>query len=299
MQPIKEKLIDIIVDLETAVEFSEEDLSVQSGKKAAEKIRLLQRDLGAWLETYRMGKIVKEGFSLAIIGRPNVGKSSIFNALLALDRSIVTEKPGTTRDLVSEYANIKGIPVRLQDTAGIRLPKDEIEQLGISRSRQAIEESDCVLMVIDGSRELSDEDRKIRDELGERKCLLTVNKCDLPQKWSPQEISGFSGDWPWVEVSAKKGLAIDQLRDAIIKDILGEDRDAQDGTMVTNLRQSLCLEEALTFLGKAAISFDKGFSEEFALADLHLCLQKMGEVTGETQVEDLLGMIFSKFCIGK
>jgi tRNA modification GTPase len=299
MRPIKDRLINIIVDLESAVEFAEEDLPLQSRTNTAKELRRLLQNLGEWIASFKRGKILKEGFSLAIVGRPNVGKSSIFNSILALDRSIVNNKPGTTRDLVSEYASIEGIPVRLQDTAGIRHPQDEIEQLGINRSQRAIEDSDFVLLVIDGSCEILDEDWELRKQLDGRKCILAVNKCDLPAKALTPQIEKFSGNWPWVSVSAITDCGIDRLRGRMVAEIMGAGAAMQDGFMITSLRQSLCLEEALEYMEKAANSLEEGFSEEFPLADLQISLQKMGEVTGETHVEDLLGMIFSKFCIGK
>ncbi len=299
MQQMKEILIDIIITLESSVEFAEEDLPNESRHITAEKLKRLQDDLVKWLDTYKQGKIVRDGFSLAVVGRPNVGKSSVFNALLALDRSIVAETPGTTRDLVSEYTSICGIPVRLLDTAGIRKPGDEIEQLGIDRSRQAIDDSDSILMVIDISSEQSEEDMEIRSCLQDSKCIVVMNKSDLTCRWTRAEKDRFAGEWPWVEASAKTGFGIDRLRSTMASEILGDPENAQDGIMVTNLRQCLCLENVHKYLETGAHSLKEGISEEFVLADLHRALKKMGEITGETQVEDLLGLIFSRFCIGK
>jgi tRNA modification GTPase len=299
LKPVKERLIEIIANLESAVEFVEEDLPLQSRKAIVEQLEGLQDDLGKWIGSYRQGKIVRDGFSMAVVGRPNVGKSSVFNALLAQDRSIVTEAPGTTRDLVSEYANISGIPVRLMDTAGIRKSDDHIEQLGMARSQQAIADSDAVLLVIDSSSPQSSEDTDIRNGLELRTCIVAMNKCDLPSLWRLDQMEQFAGRLPLVVVSARTGSGIEQLRAAVINGIMGAPAGGHDGIMVTNLRHCRCLENTSEQLGRAATALIRGTSEEFALTDLYRALKALGEITGETHVEDVLAKIFSSFCIGK
>jgi tRNA modification GTPase len=299
LQPVKEKLIEIIVNMESSVEFVDENLPVPLRETVNLQLQNIQDELGRWIESYRRGKIIRDGFNLAIVGRPNVGKSSVFNALLAQDRSIVAEEPGTTRDMISEYTSISGIPVRLADTAGIRKSEDSIEQLGIDRSRQAIADSDAILLVIDASRPKSAEDMNLRNELRDSRCIAVLNKSDLPSCWTHEEISIFAGDWPWLEVSAKTGSGIDRLRTVILDGLMGSGENSQDGIMVTNLRHCHCLEKAKTDLENAVAALMEGLSEEFALVDLHRGLKALGEITGETHVEDLLTQIFSRFCIGK
>lgn len=297
--PIKEKLIEIIIILESTVEFAEEDLPIEERVITEKKLESLRNELRQWIDTYRQGKIVRDGFILSVVGRPNVGKSSVFNAMLAQERSIVTETPGTTRDLVSEYTNMNGIPIRLQDTAGIRNSEDQIEQLGMSRTRQAIDDSDCVLMVVDLSQVRSEEDWELRKQLQGLKCIVVMNKSDLPCCWTKKEKEEFGAEWPWLEVSAKTGFGIDRLRTELISEVMGNAESEQDGIMVTNLRQYEVLGSALKYLDNGANTLKAGISEEFALEDLHKALKKIGEITGETQIEDLLGLIFSRFCIGK
>ncbi len=299
MKPVKELIIDIIVNLESAVEFVEEDLALDSRDQLAARLERIRQQLREWSRSYRKGRIIREGFSMAIVGRPNVGKSSVFNALLAQNRSIVAEIPGTTRDLVSEYMNIDGIPVRLQDTAGIQHSDDHIEKMGIDRSLQAIADADAILLVVDGSRRQSDQDADLRQRLSSLACIAVINKSDLVSKWSQEEKLDFAGDWPYVDVSAKTGSGIDGLRTAIIKGILGTEGVSRETVLITNLRHVQSIEAAEKHLEDAAKALEEGLSEEFALLHLHKGLKSLGEITGETGVEDLLTEIFSRFCIGK
>ncbi len=299
LAPVKQQLVDVIVGLETAVEFVEENLAVESRAHLAAKLEGLLGELGRWIGSYRRGRIVRDGFSLAIIGRPNVGKSSLFNAFLAEERSIVTEIPGTTRDLVSEYADFGGIPVRLVDTAGLRDGENKIEQIGVDRSLRAMADMDAVLLVLDASAPWTREDGKLRERLGTSPCVVALNKSDLPQAWSAAERAAYAGHWPCVDVSALTGSGIDSLRDAIRQHLFGDWQGEHDGMLVTNLRHCRCLEAAREQLQAAAGALRDGTSEEFVLVDLRACLAKLGEITGETGVEDILTAIFSRFCVGK
>ena len=236
---------------------------------------------------------------MAIVGRPNVGKSSVFNALLAQSRSIVAEMPGTTRDLVSEITNLEGIPVRLQDTAGIHQSDDPIERLGMDRSLQAIADADAILLVVDMSKPQSPQDAALRQQLSPLSCIAVMNKSDLPSVWSAEEKQDFAGRWPQVEVSAKTGSGIEALRTAILNGLLGMEGMRQDALVITNLRHLHALEAAERDLARAANSLQEGLSEEFALMDLHSGLKTLGAITGETSVDDLLTEIFSRFCVGK
>ncbi|HYK88445.1 MAG TPA: tRNA uridine-5-carboxymethylaminomethyl(34) synthesis GTPase MnmE [Acidobacteriota bacterium] len=299
LQPVKSLLIEIIVNLESAVEFVEENLPLQSRERLAEKLEGVRKNLGSWVDSFRRGRIVRDGFNLAIVGRPNVGKSSLFNALLAQDRSIVTEIPGTTRDLVSEFTNLEGIPVRLVDTAGLRRSVDRVEQLGVDRSMRAIADADAILLVVDTSRPQAAEDAEFRERLESPACIVVMNKADVPSVWSTQEKALYAGGHPCVEVSALFGTNMNSLREAILRHLFGGEGPQRDGILITNLRHCRCLETALAALEKAADALREGLSEEFVLVDLHDGLKSLGTITGETSVEDLLGEIFSRFCIGK
>lgn len=299
LKPLKETLVEIIVNLESAVEFVEEDLPTASRDKVALQLDRVRGQIGDWIATYRQGRIIKDGFSMAVVGKPNVGKSSVFNALLSQSRSIVTDTPGTTRDLVSELMNLEGIPVRLLDTAGIHASEDHLERLGIDRSLGAIVDADAVLLVMDRSKAHTHQDLALKEQLEQSSCVVVMNKSDLASAWSSQEIQAFAGYWPVVEVSAKAGSGVGELRNIIIENLLGKNGLTQDTILITNLRHVHILEAVSKDLECAASSLKNGVSEEFALMDLHGGLKKLGEITGETSVDDLLSEIFSRFCVGK
>ncbi len=299
LAPVKARLTDVIVQLESTVEFVEEDLPLDTREVLALKLESIRDELGGWIASYRRGRIVHDGFRIAIIGRPNVGKSSIFNALLSRERSIVTEIPGTTRDLVSDSTHIHGIPVHLVDTAGVRTSADKVEQLGVGRSMQAIADADAILLVVDTSRSGAMEDRDLKEQLQGLSCIAVMNKSDLVSCWAWNEKTAYAGDWPWIEVSARTGQNIDKLRALIMQHLFGGTGVDRDSILVTHLRHCQCLEAALQSLESACKALRSGLPEEFALFDLRRTLQDLGAITGETRAEDLLGAIFSRFCVGK
>jgi tRNA modification GTPase len=299
LMPLKEGIVDAAVTLESAIEFAEEDLALDSREVVAAKLQHVHGQLGRWIDSFRRGRLIRDGFSMAVVGRPNVGKSSLFNALLLQDRSIVTEIPGTTRDLVSEFTSIGGIPVRLMDTAGVCDSADRIEKLGVDRSLRAMADADAILLVVDAGQPPSPQDQELRDRLEGLSCIVVLNKADLAPAWSPDQKSGYAGSWPRVEVSTKTGAGLDLLRAEIMRHLLGEAMPERDGILVTNLRHCRSLEAARHALERAAQALQQGLSEEFVLVDLRAALSELGAITGETSTDDLLDGIFSRFCIGK
>jgi len=297
LQPAKDRLIEVIVTLESAVEFAEEDLPAVSREAIFDSLGGAARIVEKLIQSFRKGRVVREGFTLAIVGTPNAGKSSVFNALVGRDRSIVTDIPGTTRDIVSEDADIGGIPVRLEDTAGLRASGGEIEKLGMERSRRAAADADIVLLVVDASRNLTKEEYGLRQQLASQAGIVIFNKSDLPASVTEEEKQALSGSWPYIDASAKTGHGIDRARSMILQKISGGEE--ADGFMITNLRHCQALEKALGGLERGEGALRKGLSEEFALFDLRGALDALGEITGETGVENLLDEIFSRFCIGK
>ncbi len=299
LQPLKQSLIDIIVQLETAVEFADDDLTVESRAITAGKLESVTKEFDRWVASYHRGRIIREGFVLAVVGRPNVGKSSLFNALLEQDRSIVTESPGTTRDLVSEHTSIGGIPVRLLDTAGVRFAAEEVERLGVERSYSAIADADAILLVIDSSQAPSADDEALKERIADLPFIGVFNKCDLEPLWSSEQKAAYVAGMPRLDVSAKTGEKIDDLRGAILTCLFGGRGPQSEGILVTNLRHFLCLDAAREAAERGAAALRRGISEEYVLVDLHTGLSKLGEITGDTGVEDILDEIFSRFCIGK
>lgn len=302
LQPVKEALIDIACHLESKVEFVEEDIQTVERERLIERIDRVLTELRQVERSFEYGKIVHDGITLAIVGRPNVGKSSLFNALLYEDRAIVTEIPGTTRDMLVESINICGIPVRFIDTAGIREgTSDVVEKLGIERSLSAISNADLVLFVVDASERLHPDDYRLREKLTKlsSKYLVVLNKTDLPVKLDENEIDQLVDHTVFIRTSAKEKMGIEELRQLIFQTIAPHDSVEEEDLIITNVRHKECISKTIDYLQKAQEALRAGLSEEFALYDFHQAHKALGEITGETTIEDILTKIFSTFCIGK
>ena len=240
----------------------------------------------------------------AIVGRPNVGKSSLLNALLRADRAIVTPVPGTTRDVLEEVLNIRGVPVRLVDTAGLRSTADPVEQEGVKRSRAAMDQAELLVIVLDGSCPLADEDRSLVTEHRDKKRLVVVNKMDLPRRIEHAVIQGLLEEAPgeaatFVHISAKQAEGLDALRDALRAMVLRADFEPGEGALVTRLRHRDALARAKEALEQASGSVEAGLSGEFVAMDLRAAIDALGEITGAVTTDDILDRIFRDFCIGK
>jgi tRNA modification GTPase len=282
---IKEQLLELIALLEAGIDFAEDDISVAPSEEILRRLEPIRAGVERLSCSFQYGGLVRDGFTLAIVGRPNVGKSSLFNRLLEHDRAIVTEIAGTTRDLVSETASIDGIPVRLCDTAGIRDGSDRVENLGIERSWQAMADADLTLIVVDATQPLSAEDETLQSRAGQH--LLVFNKSDLIAP---------TGSRPPLAVSALTGEGIDELRRAIVDAIAPPDRETG---FITNLRHEQLLRESLGYLDKARGAVESGIPHEMLLLDLYAVLRPIDAITGATTADDILNRIFSAFCIGK
>ncbi len=280
LAPLKAQLVEMIALLEAGIDFAEDDIDVAPWQDLLLRLDPLIHGVRKLAESFAYGNLVRSGMTLAIVGQPNVGKSSLFNRLLEQDRAIVTEIPGTTRDLISESANIAGIPVKLMDTAGIRESDDRIESLGIERSREAMADADLTLVVVDGSVPLTDADRALM----EGRYIVAANKADLG-------LVVNEG----IAVSAVTGQGIDQLRQAILPQAAA----AGETGFITSLRQAKCLEEAVLALERARFAVVEDIPHEMLLLDLYSALRPLDAVTGATTADDILNRIFSTFCIGK
>jgi tRNA modification GTPase len=305
LQPIKQKLVELIATLEAGIDFAEDDISVLPAEQILQRIVLVQAPLHELAASFAYGKIVHEGLTLAIVGRPNVGKSSLFNRLVERERAIVTATPGTTRDLVSETVAIGGIPVKLVDTAGIRRALDEAESIGIKKSMEALADSDLVLVVVDASQPLADEDRQLLSQA----TIAVENKCDLKTHVGtaalgcPAEQSsaadGPSNNPPRVRTSATTGEGISELRNEILRHIGGEAGAPAETGFLTNLRHQERVRESLAALSAAKTAVENKVPHEMLLLDLYSALRPLDEITGATTTDDILNLIFSTFCIGK
>ncbi len=296
LQPIKARLIELIVHFESAVEFVEDDLDPLDRLRFDVELAAMSDELKRLCSSYQIGRVIRSGFKLALIGRPNVGKSSLFNSLLGRDRAIVTSIPGTTRDALSDAVAIRGIPVTLIDTAGIRETADLVERLGVERTHSAATEADIVIAVVDSTAESLEEDIRLAEE--SRADIVALNKCDLTP--GPALTKGthlFGGDVR--RVSALTGMGIEELKDAIYTAITAGASPLAEGAIITSERHFSALTSALTSLEQVRQDLAAGLTEEIALANLHHALKNLGLVTGETLIADIINQIFATFCIGK
>lgn len=294
IRPVKQKLVELIAVLEAGIDFAEDDVSVMPDATILNHIAAVQATLEQLNASYAYGKIVHEGFTLAIVGRPNVGKSSLFNRLVERERAIVTATPGTTRDLVSEIVSIGGIPVTLVDTAGIRHAHDEAESIGIQKSMETLADADLVLVVVDASHGVTSEDAELLRQAEKRPLLVVGNKCDL----------GTSGQWSWASgqrtlTSAVTGQGIGELRAEILRHIGGEVGSQAEAGFVTNIRHQGLIQDSLAALEAAKTAVAGKIPHEMLLLDLYNALRPLDAITGATTTDDILNLIFSTFCIGK
>jgi tRNA modification GTPase len=286
--PLKEQLLELIALLEAGIDFAEDDVSVAPKAEIHRRLAPIMEGTARLAKSFAYGSLVRAGLTLAIVGRPNVGKSSLFNRLLEQDRAIVTDIPGTTRDLVSEVAAIEGIPVKLVDTAGIRQGEGLVETLGIERSYGAMADADVTLVVVDLSLPAGAEDAALIERARQQgRWLLAGNKCDLPR------CAEFADDL--LPVSALTGAGMDRLRQAI----LPAEAMEQEGGFITSLRHERLLRESGEYLEKARAAAESGIPHEMLLLDLYAALRPIDAITGATTADDILNRIFSTFCIGK
>ncbi|MGB8261053.1 MAG: tRNA uridine-5-carboxymethylaminomethyl(34) synthesis GTPase MnmE [Terracidiphilus sp.] len=292
VQPAKQGLIELVALLEAGIDFAEDDVEVTPQAEILRRIAELEAPLRALAASFARGRIVHDGLTLAIVGRPNAGKSSLFNQLVERERAIVTATPGTTRDTVSERIALEGIPLELVDTAGLREAAGEAEALGIARSREALADAGLVVVVLDATEALNEEEHRLLEAVKDRPAVAAVNKCDLAR------ASGQGcGDLPWVATSALTGEGIEELRERIVA--LATGGAAAEPGMLTSLRHRQAVGAALEALGDAARSSAAGIPHEMLLLDLYRALGALDSLTGQTTADDILKTIFQSFCIGK
>jgi len=297
LQPIKQKLVELIALLEAGIDFAEDDVSVLPGEQILQHMAEVRAPLEDLARSFAYGKLVHEGLTLAIVGRPNVGKSSLFNRLVERERAIVTATPGTTRDLVTETVAIGGIPVKLVDTAGIRQALDEAESIGIQKSMEALADADIVLVVLDGSQPSSDEDKPLLAQVEQRAAIVVENKADLlcpcgsDVTVRPASVA--------LRTSALTGQGIAELRAAILQHVTGDAGSSAESGFLTNARHQSLVRDSLSGLGHAEAAVHNRVPHEMLLLDLYSALRPLDEITGATTNDDILNLIFSRFCIGK
>ncbi|HEU4434365.1 MAG TPA: tRNA uridine-5-carboxymethylaminomethyl(34) synthesis GTPase MnmE [Pyrinomonadaceae bacterium] len=295
LNPFKEKLVEVIVLLESALEFVEDDLPAPRVNEIEEMLASVIGEIEKLSASFSAGRLLQDGVRVTIAGRPNVGKSSLFNSLVTHERAIVTEIPGTTRDTLSEAIDLGGIPVILTDTAGVRETTDGIETLGIERTHRALSDADLVLVVLDGSEEVGPADRDLLSHTAQSRRLVLMNKSDLPSFKGASSCLGLPRT---INVSARTGEGLDTLRDAMLESLNSAGVEDQ-GLLITNVRHFDLLCRTKQELELAQAAFLDRHSEELVLVPLHNALKYLGQITGETTTEDILSEIFATFCIGK
>ncbi len=293
-EPVRElrgSLMDVLAYLTARIDFPEDEVGEQDVTGPLERAQATLQEL---IDNADAGIVYRQGVRTALVGRPNVGKSSLLNRLLRQSRAIVTSVPGTTRDTLEEVVNLKGVPFLLIDTAGIIESRDEVEALAVERSRKAIEQADFVLLVIDAGESLTAADRELIELVADKTVLVAANKCDLPPR---AEVNGL----PWLRVStsALTGEGLAELENGMVNSVLGGRVVTSDAPLVTNPRHKEALARAKKYLDSARTAVAENMPDDFVTIDLTASLNALGEITGETVTEELLDTIFSRFCIGK
>lgn len=298
VEELRLKLLNLLVQVEAAIDFPDEEIELLKRQELAQEVAGLTDKISYISNTYKWSLLFREGAKVCICGRPNVGKSSLLNALLGQERVIVTPVAGTTRDVIEESINLDGLPVVLWDTAGIRDTADEIERIGVHLARDYLEKADARIVVIDGSLPLSAEDSELVIATREAKALIAINKSDLPESLSEDRLKSLGCPIKYCRVSAKTGEGVSELKQALRNLILDKEIEFSP-VAITNLRQRSALQRTENALRHAAESLREGFAAEFVAVDLNEAREALEEITGLINSEDILDKIFSNFCIGK
>ena len=298
VEKINNKILDILAHIEAEVEFSEEDIDKVVNEKVIKDCEEVKGQMEDLLKNADKGKILREGLNVIIVGKPNVGKSSLLNALLEEKRAIVTDVPGTTRDTIEEYINIDGIPVKLIDTAGIREARNEVEKIGVERTKECIDKADLILFMIDGSREIDDEDMKIVEIAKNRDVIVIINKHDLPMNVDIEYIKKTFYNKPVLYVSVKTNEGISSIKEEITNFVYKGKVSVKD-IYVTNIRHKKALNDAIESIENGITTIKNGYPIDMASIDIKDAYLKLGEITGKTVSEDIIDRIFTNFCIGK
>ena len=294
----RHEILGQIAHLEAAIDFPEDEVDDVVTEEVSDKVSEVRQNIAKFLKTAGTGRILREGLMTAIVGKPNVGKSSLLNALLQEERAIVTDIPGTTRDSIEEYANVGGVPLRIIDTAGIRATEDVVERIGVEKARQMVNEAALVLALFDGSRPLDKEDEEILELLQGREAIVLLNKSDLAPVVTAAMLQNKTKT-AVLEISTKEQHGLDALTAAIQDKVYGGQVMTDEGSFVSDERQANILRQADSHLAASLNTIEAGMGLDFISIDLRSAWEKLGEITGETVGEDIIDEIFSKFCIGK
>ena len=296
---IRQVMMDLLVDITVNLDYPDEDIEELTYKKLKQSISQIDNMINKLLSTAGAGRIIREGLNVTIIGKPNVGKSSLMNALLKESRAIVTEIPGTTRDTIEEVISIKDIPIKLTDTAGIRETEDQIERIGIEKSKESFNRADLIIFIVDGSNPLSAEDRRIISKIGEKKVIVLINKTDLGLVIEEDEIRGSLPEARIIKAAIKKDIGVQELEQEISNLVYGGEVKQEESLLVTNVRHMELLEKARLAIQDAYEMADNAEALDFIEVDVRRCWELLGEIIGEAVTEDIIDQVFARFCLGK
>lgn len=299
IREFREKVTELLAQVEVAIDYPEEDIEFIAYTTLEEKTRELNKDIKKLYETSESGKIFREGLKTVIVGKPNVGKSSLLNSILGENRAIVTDIPGTTRDVIEEFVNIKGIPLKIVDTAGIRETDDVVEKIGVEKSMASFDTADLIIMVVDSSLELSEEDREILEKVQGKETILLLNKTDLPQVIDEEEVKKYVNEENIIKISALHNEGIEDVHDRIEAMVYKGDIKSSSNVIITNSRHKDALYRAMKSAEDAMRAIEDRMPLDFVEVDLKNIWDYLGYINGDTVSEDLLDNIFHNFCIGK
>ncbi|WP_273123561.1 tRNA uridine-5-carboxymethylaminomethyl(34) synthesis GTPase MnmE [Bacillus weihaiensis] len=300
VQKLRQEILETLAHVEVNIDYPEyDDVEEMTHQMLIEKATFVKAEINKLLQTSQQGKILREGLSTVIIGRPNVGKSSLLNSLVHENKAIVTDIPGTTRDVIEEYVNVRGVPLRLVDTAGIRETEDIVERIGVEKSRQVLKEADLILLVLNYNEELSNEDVKLFEAVKGMDVIVIVNKTDLHQQINLEKVKELAGDGPVVTTSLLEEQGIDALEEAISTLFFQGNVQSGDLTYVSNSRHIALLTAAKSSIEDALIGVETGVPIDIVQIDLTRCWEQLGEIIGDAVHESLIDQLFSQFCLGK
>lgn len=296
---LRQEILEVLAQVEVNIDYPEYDTDEMTTKLLLEKAELVKGRIAELLQTAQQGKVLREGLATAIVGRPNVGKSSLLNHLLHEDKAIVTDVAGTTRDVLEEYVNVRGVPLKLVDTAGIHATDDKVEKIGVERSRAAITKADLILLVLDQSQPLTDEDRELIAATNDKKRLIILNKTDLPNQLAEAELLTLVPESALIRTSILTSAGVTDLEVQIAKLFFGGIENSQSTVMVTNARQIGLLNQAQQSLAEVIDGIASGMPIDLVQIDMTNCWDQLGEITGDAAPDELITELFSQFCLGK
>ena len=299
LKEIREILVELLAHIEVTVDYPEHDIEEITGEKVYESLNVIKGDLITLAKTFQRGKILREGINVVIAGKPNVGKSSLLNQLVGSTKAIVTDIPGTTRDIIEEYVNIKGIPAKITDTAGIRSTQDIVEKIGVDKAHEAIKEADLIIMVISADTGVLEEDREVLNSISGNKSLVMINKTDLVDRQQIDKIREQLNADIILEASVINELGIEELEAKISELFISGDIAQNDEVLLTNARHKNLVDQAINAINQALNSFDMGMPLDMVTIDIKNTAELIGQITGESIDEAVMHNIFSRFCLGK